>query len=191
MAEEGELAAGEYRLEKTESGWSLRVLPPFASWTAFIPRTLRGWILLGLALLLSMCTLNMFTPHVRGPINPSPLAGYCLTLWLVVGVGLWWRYAPPPIIAEYRANSLMHVDVENGHFDNGEGMFDVSHLASLRQTEQGALPGRVRLVFTGAVLPDAVFIGWPGLPPALATAIQHEVLTLLGKPQSSAASNER
>ena len=181
MGESGMLTPGEFRLESADSGWLLRVMPPRVSWTAFIPRTVRGWISLSIGLLISLFVLSIFTPRLGSQMaSPTPVRVGFFLIWLLGGTALWWKISPPPIAAEYRrANSEFRVQVDGTQFDNGGGVYHVSHLSTLREVDEWALPGRVRLVFTGAAVPDAEFIGWPGLPPDLAAAVRRAVLDQL------------
>ena len=172
------LRSGEWRIDDLDGGWVLRVRPSYVSWGEFIPRTRRGCLGLGIGAIFSLCVLSIFLPRGSAlDASSSPRYAACILLWIVLGTALWWRMSPPPIVAEHRrANSEQRVEVGVANFENADGVFDTARLRTLRLTDAGALPSRFRLVFTGSAIPEAVFIGWPGLTEPIATEIRDCVL---------------
>ena len=176
-----ELEPGEWHLVDDDAGWTLRVRPVVA-WTAFFPRSRRQWINVVIAGLFSLWILGILLPR---PITPrSSLLGAVLLVWVAIAVAIWWRWAPPPIVAEHRrANAEQRVEVHGPRFDLAEGSFEVGRLNTLRLSSDGALPGRARLVFDGESVVAQALVGWPGLPEADASAARDAVLAKIAGPE--------
>lgn len=167
-------------------GWRLRVRYEVPL-REFIPRSTTGWALFALGVIVYLLLEGLHFRHKLGqPHYHDALAELRSDLpWIMLGVAavqISMKYHS--ICDEFsNANATISQTVRDGKLDNNEGLFAASALRTLRIDEGGARPGRVTLVFSGAVVKRATFVGWPGVPRGVAESILRAVQERMGTAQ--------
>jgi len=175
------IARGQWRLEDTDDGWVLRVRPRVGI-GEIIPFVRSKGMVFIVAMTLISLFIGMGAIEIPVPsrVLSQPTALVAVTL-VLVSIGGWLLYAPPPFVDEYlAANRMIELRAHGARLETAAGQFAMHRLSTLGLTGDGALPGRRRMVFVGEVTPSADLIGWPGLPEATAAEVLAAVKDRIG-----------
>jgi len=167
------LEGGEWRIDELPDGWVLRVRPRvglFEYAPQILPPGSRRVFWPLLALLTALPTIIGHMPAGAAAILSALVCACGLSAWLLPRLGGGYE----------NVSRTMSVPFRGGAFDTIQGHFSISTLATLRTDCDDALPGRVRLVFDGHVVPGNDLIGWPGLDSETAEAVRQAVLARSG-----------
>ncbi len=171
------LAPDEWRIEDQPSGWVLRYRPPVTRvfrWLPSVYGRVPGFLAspkVAMACLFVACAALFGAQVFVVRWNASVQHGAFFAL-ATLCFELFRQY----LGSEIALNAEQRIVVENGRVNNGAGLFPEPCLQSLRVAPSKRRSGRRTLMFSGASVPEAVFVGEPGLSEDATQQLLHAVL---------------